>query len=134
MGRSAYWPDSLAAGESAVARILRRIRAPLRTMISGSACHYCGEQQPKRKLRPLELTTAGDVLVCREIEACHRRARARLYTVPPVAATGPSGTTPERRRRRFRARWALWLTLILIGLLVLPHFTIGGRQWHFWLI
>jgi hypothetical protein len=104
-------------------------------MISGSACHYCGELQPKRKLRPLELTTAGDVLVCRETEACHRRARARLYTAPPVATTGrQSRTTPERRRRRYRARWALWLTVILIGLLVLPHFSIAGRHWHFWLI
>ena len=105
-----------------------------RTMISGSVCHYCGESQPKRKLRPLELTLVGDVLVCRELEACYRRARARLYTAPSVVDTGPSGRPPERRRRRFRARWAIWLALLLLGLLVLPHFTIGGHHWRFWLI
>jgi len=102
-------------------------------MISGSTCHYCGEQQPKRKLRPLELSSIGGVLVCRETEACHRRARARLHNAPPVAAAPPSEAT-HRRRRRFRARWAIWLTAILIGLLVLPHFTIAGRHWRFWLI
>ena len=77
---------------------------------------------------------AGDVLVCREIEACQRRARARLYTAPSVAVAAPSGTPRERPKRRFRARWAIWLTLILAGVLVLPHFTIAGRHWHFWLI
>ena len=96
----------------------------------GSACHYCGEQQPRRKLRPLELSTVGDVLVCSEIEACHKRARAHLYARQSAAAPASRG----HGRRRSGRRWGIWLTLIVVGVLVLPHFAISGHHWRFWLL
>jgi hypothetical protein len=104
-------------------------------MIAGSACHYCGEQQPKRKLRRLELSSIGNVLVCREVEPCQRRARAQLHGASTVAVAARTTTVATRRhRRRARAPWALWLGLLVLGLLVLPHLTIHGRHWHVWFL
>jgi hypothetical protein len=117
--------------------------------MSGSVCHYCGDQQPKRKLRRLELSTAGEVVVCRDTERCHRQARARLYTAPSVATASAGGSVRRQRgkpvhlalvdgggrgrRRRSLRGWTMWTSVLLIGLLVLPHFTIHGHHWRFWL-
>lgn len=103
-------------------------------MITGSVCHYCGEQQPKRKLRPLELSSIGDVLVCRELEPCQRRARAQFHgSSGMVVAARPARATPARTRTRRRRWWPLWLGILVFGLLVLPHVTIAGHHWHVWL-
>lgn len=103
----------------------------------GSACHYCGEQQPTRKLRRLELSSLGDVLVCRDVEPCQRRGRAQLFARTAAAVAAP--TPPARRgravrtRRRSRERWAIWLAFLVIGVLLLPHLTIHGHHVRIWL-
>ena len=67
-----------------------------------ATCHYCGERQPARRLRPLELSAAGQVRVCRDAEACRTRARLGLR-VPTRAHRSPAA----RQRRRFMVGQAL---------------------------
>jgi hypothetical protein len=102
-------------------------------MSTGSICHYCGELQPRRKLRPLELSSTGDVLVCREIETCHRRARSRLFTAASIVDPRPTRATRQKRVRR-APRWAIVLALIVIGVLLLPHFAFAGHHWRIWFL
>jgi hypothetical protein len=43
-------------------------------------CHYCGRTMPRRRLRTIELTGAGDVEVCVDARGCrdtHVRDRRR---------------------------------------------------------
>lgn len=35
---------------------------------------------------------------------------------------------------RSTTRWAVALVVLVVGVLVLPHITIDGRHYHFWLI
>lgn len=98
-----------------------------------ATCHYCGERQLRWKLRPLELSAAGAVDVCRDADAC--RTRARVGALVPTRAYR---TQPPLRRRRFMgrsgARWVVALAVLVVGVVVLPHFTIDGHHYHFWLI
>jgi hypothetical protein len=41
-------------------------------------CHYCGEEQPRRRLRRLELSNAGDVNVCSDTATCRKRHQRNL--------------------------------------------------------
>jgi hypothetical protein len=94
------------------------------------SCFSCGAQQPKRRLRPIELSSAGDVLVCRDTHACHDRARIGLRV--PARAPQARGGRPKPRRRP--GRLVLVLAVALVGAFVLPHFTIDGRHWHVWML
>ena len=92
-------------------------------------CYYCGASQPKRRLRPLELSTAGDVTVCRDEASCQDRSRVGALVparATPIGATGSS----SRTRARTRYRWTLIVGLLIFGMLLLPHLTIAGRHWH----
>jgi hypothetical protein len=122
----------------------------LRTTMTmlGAACHYCGEPQPKRRLRRLELSSLGDVLVCRDVEPCQRRARTQLYARTSAAVASPTGPPVGRRRRtpvrtlpleihraprRPRAWWPISLGILILGVLVLPHVAIDGHHYRVWL-
>ncbi|HJQ73341.1 MAG TPA: hypothetical protein VJ814_00525 [Gaiellaceae bacterium] len=98
-----------------------------------ATCHYCGDRQPSWRLRPLELSAAGPVRVCRDAEACRTRARVGVL-VPTRAHKAPSA----RRRRRFLGRsggrWAYTMTLLVLGVLVLPHIAVHGHHYRFWVI
>jgi hypothetical protein len=96
-------------------------------------CYYCGASQPKRRLRPLALSTAGDVAVCRDEVSCRDRSRVGALVparATPIAATG----SPSRVRPRSRARWTLIFGLLIFGMLLLPHLTIAGHHWHLFVL
>jgi hypothetical protein len=84
-------------------------------------------------LRPLELSGAGRVQVCRDADACRRRARVGAL-VPTRAHKAPAA----RRRLRFLGRSGRWWTVtavvLVVGLVVLPHFAIHGGHYRFWFI
>jgi len=93
-------------------------------------CHYCGARQPRRRLRRIELSGLGVVGVCRDLEACHKRARSAL---------APARPAPEPPRRptvlgRPLGAWILSLAVLAAGLLLLPRLTVGGHRWFVWLL
>jgi len=98
-----------------------------------ASCHYCGHRQSRGRLRPIELSAAGSVQVCRDADACRTRARVGAL-VPTRAHKAPA----ERPRRRFLGRsgrrWAITIAVLVVGVFVLPHIAIHGRHYHFWLI
>ena len=95
-----------------------------------ASCHYCGTRQPRRRLRPLELSAAGDVAVCRDTIACQERARLALR--PAGAPAYPETRTNSRTVSLNRV---LELVIVLVVVLVLlPHITIGGHHWRFFVL
>jgi hypothetical protein len=52
--------------------------AAARALRPPRACHYCGRLRAPRHLQAVELSDAGPVAVCRDVEPCRREAARSL--------------------------------------------------------